>query len=302
MKKFLIRIIILTLLVFVADRLAGYVLQTIIGKIETGGMGRDNYICNKATENILVFGSSRAVHHYNAKMLEDSLGLTCYNCGEDGNGIILNYGRMLMCKERKLPKVILYDIANGFDLLQNDNNQYLGWLKPRYDRNGIAEIFKTIDPKETIKMNSCMYRFNSRFLQNLVVFITGISTDTGIQGFRPLAGELDRMKIKESTEEVKQYQFDTLKLNYINKFVETVSHESELIFVYSPIWYGADPKSIQPITDICRAKNIKLLDFSNDPKYVRCDKYFKDGSHLNATGADEFTRDLIKRLKDENLI
>ena len=302
MKKFLIKILIFSALVFIADRIVGYVMQTAISKIEIGGVGRDNYICNQATEDILIFGSSRAVHHFNARMLEDSLGLSCYNCGEDGNGIILNYGRMLMCKERKLPKIILYDVANGFDLLANDNSKYLGWLRARYDRAGIGELFKTIDPKESIKMNSYMYRFNSRFLQNLVVYITGISSDTGVQGFRPLAGEMNRLKIKESDEEPETYTFDSLKIKLINKFIEEVDQKSQLIFIYSPIWYGAGERGIQPILEICKERNIRLIDFSNDPKYVRNDTYFKDGSHLNARGADEFTKDLIQILKADHLI
>ena len=300
MKKFIAKVMLLLLIVVSVDHLFGLCMQYAVNQIQIGGMGRDNYICMRANEDLLIFGSSRAAHHYNATMLEDALGLSCYNCGEDGNGIILNYGRFLMCKERKSPKFVLYDLANGFDLLKNDNTQYLGWLRPRYDRVGISEIFKDVDEKEALKMQSYMYRFNSRFLQNLIVYFTGISADTGMKGFRPLVGEMDQLKLKLPTENTPQeYVFDDLKIKYLNKFIAEVGQEAELIFVYSPIWYGANKKSIEPVLKICKEKNIKFIDFSNDPKYVHNDVYFKDGSHLNDRGADEFTKDLIHVLQTE---
>ena len=71
----------------------------VVKNIEVGGRGRDNYICDKSVDDILIFGSSRAVHHYNSSMIEDSLGMSCYNCGDDGNGIILSYGRLSMISQ-----------------------------------------------------------------------------------------------------------------------------------------------------------------------------------------------------------
>ena len=54
---------------------------------------------------------------------------------------------------------------------------------------------------------------------------------------------------------------------------------------------------LEPIREICRQRNVPFIDFSNDPKYVHQNQYFADGIHMNARGADEFTRDLIKYLR-----
>ena len=53
---------------------------------------------------------------------------------------------------------------------------------------------------------------------------------------------------------------------------------------------------------ICKRKNISFVDFSNNPKYVHHNEYFRDGAHLNARGADEFTRDLIVELKKRGIV
>ena len=263
-------------------------------KIEIGGLGRDNYICNKSIDDIVILGSSRAVHHYNPCILEDSLQLSCYNAGEDGNGILLSYARLKMLNERHHPKIVLYDFIAAYDFLENDNHTYLGWLKNRYNRTGIYNIFKDVDETECIKMFSYLYRYNTRFLQNSIVYLTGISTDSGIKGFRPLEGNMDELKIKYMDSE-ENIEYDELKLRYLRKMI-TENQYSELIFVYSPIWYGDNISRYDKFISLCKKYRIPVIDFSNNPKYVHNNDYFVDAKHLNSNGADEFTRDLINEL------
>ena len=295
MKKFIFKIIIIFTIVAIFDFFFGVVMGHVVNNINVGGQGRDNYICNVAEEDILVFGSSRAVHHYNSTILEDSLGMSCYNCGEEANGFILSYGRLLMALERHCPKVIIQDITAEFDLHKNDNHKYLGWLKTRYERAGVSEIFDAIDKTESYKMKSQMYRYNSKFLQNIFVYLTSVSTDMGIKGYRPINEPFDSMKIVK-TEKPDDKEIDSLKIEFIHRYLE-LAQNSKIYFVVSPIWFGMDLEEIAPIAQICKERNIPLFDFSNNPKYVHNDEYFKDGTHLNAFGADEFTKDLIKEIK-----
>lgn len=300
MKKFILKIGLLALMVVCADVVIGHGLEYVTSHIQVGGQGRDNYIANEAKEDILVFGSSRAVHHYNSTMIEDSLGMTCYNCGDDGSGIILSYARLMMTKERHQPRIIIQDVMPKFDLMVNDNHKYLGWLRAHYDKEYIHQIFDDVDKTEKYKMMSYLYRYNSRFLQSIVAYITGKANDGGIKGFRPRKGNLDRMKLKLNREELDNYTYDSLKLNYINKFID-LADGAEIIFVVSPMWYGMDSLQLQPLKVICQERGIPFIDFSNNPKYVHQDKYFKDGTHMNAIGADEFTKDLITCLKERHI-
>lgn len=298
MNRFILKVGLLAMMVVCADVVIGNGLAYITAHIKVGGQGRDNYIANDANEDILIFGSSRAVHHYNAKLLEDSLRMSCYNCGDDGCGIILSYGRLLMNKDRKLPHIIIHDVNPEFDVLMNDNHKYLGWLKTHYEKACLHPIFDMVDDIEKYKMTSLLYRYNSRFLQNVFSYLTSKSSDTGIKGFRPLNAVFDSMKIKYPPNHSGIYKFDQLKLNFINSFIDA-SKGSKLIFVVSPIWYGMDTLQLEPIKDICKTKKIPFYDFSNSSKYVHQDFFFKDGGHLNAIGADEFTKDLIGLMKDE---
>ncbi len=80
------------------------------------------------------------------------------------------------------------------------------------------------------------------------------------------------------------------------------SKDTKIIFAMSPWYVGYDTTVLQPIKQICAEYNIPFLDFSNDSKFMYNNNFFYDGGHLNAKGADEFTKDLVKKMKDEHLL
>lgn len=300
MKRFIIKIVLFFTLIAVADVLCGFVLGYFAKNAKGGFTQRDTYICAKLETEFLLMGSSRCVRHYNPQIITDSLGMSCYNTGQMGNGIILNYGRLRMIDERKKPKVVVYDIAPDFDLfVGDDNHRYLTWLKQHYERNGIADIFESVDPSEKYKMISQLYRYNSRIIELMTDYLHPIS-DARADGFSPLKGEMDKTKIKIGGKKGKTPVVDNVKQDYINKLIDELDG-AKLYFVVSPSWYGMDTIQFKPIMDICQERGIPFIDFANNPKYVHQDIYFKDGSHMNAKGADEFTRDLISLLKNEIL-
>lgn len=302
MKKFIINVVVFFLLLSVVDVFAGIVFSYLIENTRGGDNGRNNYICNEANEDILVFGSSRAFHHYNPLILSDSLGLSCYNCGQDANGIILSYARYQLICQRNQPKMLIYDVNPDFDLLEGDDNRkYLGWLKAYYDKKGIHELFNSVDDIERYKMISQMYRYNSRFVQIISDYIHPLQSN-GIMGFRPINKEMDTMRISKKTRP-KRYTVDSLKVSFIEKFIDDSSRKNtKVIFCVSPNWYGMDTLSFKSIRDICLVHQIPFIDFSNNPKYVHHNVFFKDPTHLNAKGADEFTRDFIVELKKRGIV
>ncbi len=300
MKNFFIKLSILCVLIVCIDLFVGKTLNFMQSNAKGGMTYRDKFICNELETDILLCGSSRCVHHYNPKIITDSLHLTCYNSGQDGNGIIMTYGRLEIIMDRMTPKAIVYDVIPEFDLLGGeDNHKYLTWLKPYYDHESIKNIFLSVDKTERFKMMSQMYRYNSHIIEVMADFIHPI-INTEDNGYVKLEGEMDKLKIKESSPLPQNYIYDPLKLEYINKLIDKT--EGKLIFVVSPIWYGMDTTQIKPLMDICKQKGIPFLDFSNDSKYVHNDLYFKDGNHLNERGADEFTRDLVGKINRDHLI
>ena len=195
MKRFLLKVSIFFALIFIIDRVFGSVLSYMSEKTRGGYTEHFRYITNKTNEDVLIFGSSRAVHHYNPEIITDSLGLSCYNCGQDGNGIILFYGWWKIISERYHPKYIIYDITNGYDLLVGeDNHKYLGWLKESYDNEEVKKIFADIDSTERYKMMSMLYRYNSKWHQIMADYLHPVY-EFKDKGYLPLKGNIDKMRI-----------------------------------------------------------------------------------------------------------
>ena len=302
MRKFIVKISILFISLFIIDQVVGLIFKNWLDKVTTGYLGKENYICDHCNEDILIFGSSRAEYHYNAKLIEDSLGVTTYNCGASGYGIIQSYGRLCLLAERYHPKLIIMEITPEFDLVDyEDISKDLGGLKGHYDRNCIKDIFERVDPTEKFKMLSYFYRYNSNFVHNPVRLFKSTpftKNALGNQGFRIMHKELDKMKVGEK-KEIEVFKLDELKLFYLKKFVETARGFSQIVFVISPYWQGRNSEIFNSAKHLADSLSIPFLDYSNNPKYFHKDKFFADGVHLNARGADEFTKDLIIELRKQ---
>lgn len=239
-------------------------------------------------------GSSRAAHHYVPELITEKLGMSCFNAGQDGNGIILQYGRWKMISERYYPKLIIYDLTFGYDIAQNDNMTYLDRLKPfSYDKT-IRAYITGLFPVENLKLFSKMYCFNYKFLEILSDLMREEVTD----GYLPITS---KMKLDR---EYKSFPFDgnkvdDIKLNNVEKLVEECNENGvKLVFVVSPSYLGGDydVEAFEPIRKISVNHNI--------PFYYYCDSeisndanLFSDPSHLNDEGARTFTCIIAEAIK-----
>ena len=154
------------------------------------------------------------------------------------------------------------------------------------------EIFEDTDPTEKYKMQSMMYRYNSKFLQNVIDYVHPIFRISP-NGYLPLKGEMDIMKVKEHKEK-EEYSYDAQKITYLESFInDAIISGIKLVFVASPVWYGKSDKQFEPLIELCHKHSVPFYNFSNEASWVNHNEMFKDGTHLNAYGADVFTKQLI---------
>lgn len=269
-----------------------------VANAKDGDFKACNYICDESVDDILVFGSSRAVRHYNPSIIGDSLGMACFNCGQDGMGVILNYGRYQLHCQNHRPKLIIYDILPAFDLLKNDNHKYLKWLMPYYDKKGIPDIFDSVDFAEFFKMRSMMYRYNSIYFNVIANYVpTNCARNIG---YKPIDVSVDTIIINDHRKE-SVLTYDSVKIAFLNKMLN-LSKETDFVFVVSPIFYEFDTTPLELVKKMCKEKGAHYIDFSNHPKYNHNVSYFSDGVHMNKRGADEFSRDLVRELKQRKIL
>lgn len=208
MKKLVIRLLIFAALVVVLDVLVGLFLQVIHQKARGREIAEPRYVIDQTSEDLLILGSSRAKTHYNPAIFEDSLGLSCFNCGWKGEGIINNYGVFQMIQKRYTPKVIIYDVYVLFDLLQESRNQF-NVLKLYGDREEVTQEVNEIDPLERLKLRSQMYRYNYQWAKLLVNLLQNY--DLKDKGFQPYIGEADPNKLPPPPERNRKPNLRPLK-------------------------------------------------------------------------------------------
>ncbi len=294
MKKFLLRICIFALIMVLCDIMMGFVGNYFVDNAKGGDTARKNYIANDTDEDVLIFGSSRAIHHYDPNIFEDSLVLTAYNCGFDGNGIICAYGFFHMIEERYHPKILIYEVTPSFDLLVSDDHRYLGQLRFFYDRDGIDSIFWNIDKVEKYKMMSQMYRYNSMLPQLITDNLHPLHSDN--KGYRPLDDnkEVREPKEKENNE---VYEYDGLKLYYIERLIEDCKGKTQLVFAISPWYKNTKENVLKPIQTLCDKHNIPLINHYTDTTFNNNKNFFNDSAHLNHYGATKYSKVLVIEIK-----
>ena len=154
MKESFIKLIFFLLFFCLTDILAGKLFAHMYSHSPSYLPG---YIAHNAKEDVIIFGSSKGETNYNMTLLNDSLGMSCLNCADTGNGIIQMYGRYKMLTKRYTPKVIIYDVRPQFDIFDNDNTKYTMRLKPFYEEVGIDSIIWSTDKNERYKMHSAIF-------------------------------------------------------------------------------------------------------------------------------------------------
>lgn len=296
MKSLLKKILLFLLLLVLVDFLFGMCMDYINDHTYKGDYGRNNYICNEADQDILIFGSSRAIHHYNPDIFENKLGMSCYNCGEDGMGIVLSYGRYKLAQRKHQPKLIIYDIEVNYDFLKNDNLKYLGFLKPFYDVPGIDSLFWEVNPTERYKMLSKTYRYNSRWLDIVAQYFSKsdeLARDYKYSSLqRILNYEPDRYL--SATDE----DCDELKLEVWDRFLnDCKKNNTKVIFVISPVYGEESNHVLGPFEELIQRHNVILLDHFSDKRFVNDKNLFADKMHLNKDGAELFSMIVAKEIE-----
>ena len=294
MKKFVLKLALFAALICVVDVSFGFVCNYLRDHTKGGMSGNKDYICRKSNEDIIMMGSSRMRHHYVPQMIEDSLGVTCYNAGIDGNGIIMSYGFLKMITDRYTPKAIIYDVS-GFDLYEDDNSKYLGSLRSYYEFEGIRDVFADVDDSERLKMRSSLYKYNSNFMGLLADNIH--PSYTFEKGYWP---SYETMDYEPEAKNEELGPIDSLKLSYLEKFIK-LSEEKEisLVFCASPTYYTTyNEHFYDPVKSLCNKYNVPFLDYYGYEEMCCDKKYFSNATHLNDVGARVYTSTIINELRE----
>ena len=295
------KILIFIILIFIFDLVFGLIYSKYFYLQSDSRFAKSNYAFKNCYDEIIILGDSRAEHHYNTKNISDSLNLSSFNFGSDGQSLFYHNAILKALLLRYKPKIIILDL-NPKDLFYNEKSyDRLSYLFP-YDTK-IVDDFVRLDSFFKVyfkKIN--FYKYNGTFLITLKSYF---SPKKYYQGFNPLYGNIDDKSKVEMNKSIRNEIIDSNKIKSFNEIIDCCSKNNIELFIFvSPyynLFYNDDTFKIDHFLNKRLLNNIKYFDFSSSNLFLKNDTIFKDNSHLNSKGADYYTDMVISLIKSENL-
>ncbi len=291
----------LLLIFLITDRLTYYGLEALDEKVFTGqSVGKVNqFLSLKDSLNLLVFGNSRANHHIDNKVLNES----SFNMGVDGTHIAYSAALISTLKKRGQliivhidPKIIFDDTYKGKDVLSLIN------LINREE--GVKEIINDLFPEEIYYSKICnSYIYNGKALSFLKNYFLPKYDYNLYYGYDPIYPTVEQKQIFEKIieKDTARYSFGDsfkdMKISVLtNNLVDNIKtkceyNNSELIFITSPTLNVVYEKQRKQTALFFKSKNIKYYDFSDFFDETPIDNW-KDFTHLSEKGAALFSNKL----------
>lgn len=299
MSKFILNIILGSFLIFTIDFGIGKLLDYLYFKQTTGSLYKTTYSLEQCKEDALVFGSSRATHHYRPDIFEKELNMSFYNTGKNGSYIFYQTALLKSILKRTAPKLIIYDFYGSLCYEESDYDR-LSLLLPYYNRHPeIRDIVNLRSEFESIKNLSRIYAYNSSPAK-IALGLLSKNTEKESNGYVPLHkefGNLAKIEFRDSCE------LDINKIKAFKEFIDLCkSKEIPLVVVFSPVFFeNSEDFMLQKAKEICDEAKIEFYDFSKETYFAKKRDYFSDEIHLNDEGAKIFSSQLAKLIKGNEL-
>jgi hypothetical protein len=305
-KLFLLRFILILSVTILFDFGIGTILKFCYFHQKSGATYRTTYAFDSTKAEVLVFGSSRASHHYVPEIFEASLHCTFYNTGSDGNFILYNSAIFKGITKRYKPRMIIFDIIPDELEYSADSYDRLSSLLPYYyNHPEIRRIVNLRSRYEKIKLLSSIYPYNSLLVTIAIgqlEFNKKRKPDN--KGYIPLCYKMKNVKLDTRQNEIIKHDF-CIDYNKVDALKEIISicklKNIRLIFVKSPL-FNFVHNSCYDLTfsKLCSETDISYFNFSNEKEFLNQPAYFADRSHLNEDGAKEFSKLLVAKIQHSN--
>lgn len=291
MKKFVKEILIFAVLTSVMLCCADYYLS--YTGLQPNSWGWYEIYNDTTHYDLLINGNSRARYHYDTRIIDSVLHVNSFNLGTDGGPInrqMVRYRKM--CQYHGHPKYLIQNLEY-FTMTQRypfGRHQFYPYFI--YDESLISEL------KE-----SEGFTWSELYIPFVRYWgAPSISSTTSVdhKGFVVPSGHWDGVALAAmKTSEAKK---DPDMIREFGAYIEELKQQgTKIVFVLSPLYYEAQEKYegrelVLAIYDsIAEKYDIPVLNYLESP--INYDAaYFGDPTHLNARGADTFTRQLAHDL------
>jgi len=313
MKSFIKQILIFFLPLIFLSIVLDYIISNQLKKSNTHAF-REYPVWNdihsgNINADLLIMGSSRAWRHIDPNVLEDSLELSSYNLGMDGQHLPMQLWRYeTLLKKNHAPRVIVYSL--DFFMLTHTNelfnkDQFLPYLL--FDFNAEKQL------KDYIGFDYFDYRLplirycgaNKALSHTARISLLPKSNKKGrVKGFyaEDKKWNQDFEKVKAQMTSYNATIDATILIQFDQYIKKCKENKIQIVLVYSPEYFEGQnfvsnrKEVITAFEQLANQNEINFLNYSSDTISFQ-KSLFYNTTHLNKTGAELFSKKLASDLK-----
>ncbi|HOT96747.1 MAG TPA: hypothetical protein PLN61_11305 [bacterium] len=303
--RFLLKLVLFLGILATADYVIGKVIDHFFRKTLYGeNWSKENWLLSRPYD-VVCFGSSRTFRHYVPEIMRDSLGMTVFNAGANGQYIFYAYALEQLMLERYTPRVIVLDLLPNYVTRAESAEEELGRMSsmaPYADHPVIASLLTGGQRNEKIKLRSRLYRYNSRLLSLASNYFNrpGV-TDNGFvpigkTKFRALHDFPDNLDPNPAP------VYDPRRIEVLKAFIRSARDKGALVVLaFSPTVQPLSPKVEQILAwyeDLARSMDTPFIKITSAeyPQFLDQNLY-SDLIHMNEPGGRAYTPIFVNKLK-----
>jgi hypothetical protein len=283
-------------------------------RIKTSKFGTINRVVRgEVNANIIISGSSRALCHYDPVVLQKIAGRSAYNLGMNASQTDVQLAMLkVYLKHNFKPQLIVQNLdLFSFEVTQKGQIYDPALFVPYLNEIDLYQTLRGIDPNVWKWKYIPLYGYTVEDMR--FTWMVGLLGCIGINGkedyvlgFNPrqASWNKDFENFRASAGDGVTYRIDSKGVETVRDLIKLCrSNDIPLIFVYSPEYIemqGIEKNRgeiLAKFRQICKDTIVPFWDYSESPICARRD-YFNNSQHLNAKGAEEFSTDLAKRLRE----
>lgn len=288
--------VLLFLILFIGlDRTVGYILSKIYFNQTQGDFYQTTYAVKQSKDDVLIFGSSRAMHHYVSKNFENKFNLNTYNVGRNGKNILYSYALLSQIITRHNPKIIILDVQPrefSWKAGVEGEDEMISSLLPYTDEPAILnQIVKIRKSDIVLSKLFCTYPYNSNVAQIFGYYYGLIRDGKSVDGYIPLHGnKIKKINLDTDKKEMVTEKDPTLVETFTDFLKLAKERNIKVYVIASPTTVKYQHLySLKDLETITKNHGFKFYNFSNLKEFSDF-RLFYDGTHLNDTGARKFSK------------
>ena len=289
MKRFIISLSTIIALFFAIDRIGSMVMAECFKRTNAKAEVKIRYIVENVCEDVVLFGTSRCIHHYIPSIITDSIHKSVYNGGiSDSDNIYSHYILLNYMLTHHKPEVVCLELMpKDYSVQSDDPFGKISFFAPWIGLSERADsVYRVADNYWNYTL-SHLYRYNAKGVEALGGLVTNHRYGED-HGYFKAEGSPDKSLTLEKEEYPKGV--DRLKLEYVQRFID-LCHKNDIkvVFTISPRYSIAPPDFYAPLKDVAARNGVPCLDYHSIGLFHDHPEYFRDSGHMLEDGVKVYS-------------